>query len=74
MAPTELRIHDRTSMHPVAIFPRFLIPIGSERAQWLDRKFTDRKVRGSNPACASRLPMSRRGQPGSIPVLRIRNI
>ncbi|KAG5446638.1 hypothetical protein CSKR_108294 [Clonorchis sinensis] len=32
-------------------------------AQWLDREFTDRKVRGSNPASASRLPLSRLGQP-----------
>ncbi|KAG5441331.1 hypothetical protein CSKR_103236 [Clonorchis sinensis] len=33
-------------------------------AQWLERKFTDRKVRGSNPISAPRLPLSRLGQPG----------
>ncbi|KER23880.1 hypothetical protein T265_08342 [Opisthorchis viverrini] len=33
---------------------------------WLEREFTDR---GSNPASASRLPLSRIGQPGSIPAL-----
>ncbi|KAG5441457.1 hypothetical protein CSKR_107637 [Clonorchis sinensis] len=38
-------------------------------AQWLEREFTDRKVRGSNPTSASRLPLSRLGQPGSIPSL-----
>ncbi|KER19167.1 hypothetical protein T265_11967 [Opisthorchis viverrini] len=35
--------------------------------KWLEREFTDRKVRGSNPNSASRLPLSRLGQPGSIP-------
>ncbi|KAG5445419.1 hypothetical protein CSKR_104685 [Clonorchis sinensis] len=40
-----------------------------EIAQWLEREFTDRKVRGSNPTTASRLPLSRLGQPGSIPAL-----
>ncbi|KER27249.1 hypothetical protein T265_05653 [Opisthorchis viverrini] len=33
------------------------------------REFTDRKVRGSNPTSASRLLLSRLGQPGSIPAL-----
>ncbi|KAG5455100.1 hypothetical protein CSKR_107358 [Clonorchis sinensis] len=37
--------------------------------KWLEREFTDRKVRGSNPISASRLPLSRLGQPGSIPAL-----
>ncbi|KAG5453011.1 hypothetical protein CSKR_109430 [Clonorchis sinensis] len=36
---------------------------------WLEREFTDRNVRGSNPTSASRLPLSRLGQPGSIPAL-----
>ncbi|KAG5452151.1 hypothetical protein CSKR_108326 [Clonorchis sinensis] len=35
----------------------------------LEHEFTDRKVRGSNPNSASRLPLSRLGQPGSIPAL-----
>ncbi|KER23378.1 hypothetical protein T265_14650, partial [Opisthorchis viverrini] len=34
--------------------------------KWLEREFTDRKVRGSNPTSATRLPLSRPGQPGSI--------
>ncbi|GAA50173.1 immunoglobulin-binding protein 1b [Clonorchis sinensis] len=38
-------------------------------AQLLGRKFTDQKVRGSNRTSASRLPLSRLGQPGSIPAL-----
>ncbi|KAG5445126.1 hypothetical protein CSKR_103983 [Clonorchis sinensis] len=40
-----------------------------ERVQWSEREFTDRKVRGSNPTFASRCPLSRLGQPGSIPAL-----
>ncbi|KAG5445375.1 hypothetical protein CSKR_104637 [Clonorchis sinensis] len=42
---------------------------GGEVAQRLERERTDRKVRGSNPASASRLPLSRLGKPGSIPAL-----
>ncbi|KAG5441238.1 hypothetical protein CSKR_102452 [Clonorchis sinensis] len=38
-------------------------------AQWLEREFTDRKVRQSNPTSASRFPLSRLRQPGSIPTL-----
>ncbi|KER33211.1 hypothetical protein T265_12666, partial [Opisthorchis viverrini] len=41
--------------------------IGS--GNWLEREFTDRKVRGSNPTSASRLPLARLQQPGSIPAL-----
>ncbi|KER33217.1 hypothetical protein T265_00906 [Opisthorchis viverrini] len=37
--------------------------------KWLEREFTDRKVRDSNPTSASRLALSRLGQPGSIPAL-----
>ncbi|KER27516.1 hypothetical protein T265_05475 [Opisthorchis viverrini] len=36
---------------------------------WLEREFTDRKVLRTNPTPASRLPLSRLGQPGSIPAL-----
>ncbi|KAG5454363.1 hypothetical protein CSKR_113909 [Clonorchis sinensis] len=42
---------------------------GARWLVWLEREFTDRKVRGSNPTSASRLPLSRLGQPGSIPAL-----
>ncbi|KER23742.1 hypothetical protein T265_08433 [Opisthorchis viverrini] len=42
---------------------------GGEMPSVLGREFTDRKVRGSNPTSASRLPQSRLGQPGSIPTL-----
>ncbi|KER21750.1 hypothetical protein T265_09989 [Opisthorchis viverrini] len=41
----------------------------ARRPKWLEREFTDRKVRGSNPTSVSRLPLSRLGQPGSIPAL-----
>ncbi|KAG5446548.1 hypothetical protein CSKR_101515, partial [Clonorchis sinensis] len=40
---------------------------GARWLKWLEREFTDRKVRGSNPTFASRFPLSRLGQPGSIP-------
>ncbi|KAG5444076.1 hypothetical protein CSKR_104237 [Clonorchis sinensis] len=43
--------------------------VGARRPKWLERELTDRKVRGSNPTSASRLPLSRLGQPGSIPAL-----
>ncbi|KAG5449590.1 hypothetical protein CSKR_101578 [Clonorchis sinensis] len=42
---------------------------GTRWRKWLERGFTDWKVRGSNPISASRLPLSRLGQPGSIPAL-----
>ncbi|KAG5451145.1 hypothetical protein CSKR_102686 [Clonorchis sinensis] len=35
-------------------------------AQWLKREFTDRKVRGSNPTSASRLPLYRLGHCASL--------
>ncbi|KER22375.1 hypothetical protein T265_09516 [Opisthorchis viverrini] len=38
-----------------------------EMARWLVSAFTDRKVCGSNPISASRFPLSRLEQPGSIP-------
>ncbi|KAG5449705.1 hypothetical protein CSKR_103080 [Clonorchis sinensis] len=38
-------------------------------AQWLELEFTDRKIRRSNPTFASRLLLSKLGQPGSIPAL-----
>ncbi|KAG5445405.1 V-type proton ATPase subunit C 1-A [Clonorchis sinensis] len=40
-----------------------------EVAQCLECGFTDRKVRNSNPTSASRPPLSRLGQPDSIPAL-----
>ncbi|KER28928.1 LOW QUALITY PROTEIN: hypothetical protein T265_13474, partial [Opisthorchis viverrini] len=43
--------------------------LSARRPKWLEREFTDRKVRGSNPTSATRLPLSRLGQPGSIPAL-----
>ncbi|KER22206.1 LOW QUALITY PROTEIN: hypothetical protein T265_14909 [Opisthorchis viverrini] len=40
---------------------------GSRWLIWLEHEFTDRKVRGSNPTCMSRLPLFRLGQSDSIP-------
>ncbi|KAG5446073.1 hypothetical protein CSKR_103847 [Clonorchis sinensis] len=48
---------------------RLLSVAWDETFQWLEREFTDRKVRGSNPTSVSRLPLSRLGQSGSIPAL-----
>ncbi|KER26813.1 LOW QUALITY PROTEIN: hypothetical protein T265_13930 [Opisthorchis viverrini] len=42
---------------------------GARCPKWLEREFTDRNIRGSNPTSAPRLPLSRPGQPGSIPTL-----
>ncbi|KER19633.1 hypothetical protein T265_11645 [Opisthorchis viverrini] len=39
--------------------------------KWLEREFTDRKVRGSNPISVSRPPLPSLGQPGSIPALAL---
>ncbi|KAG5445962.1 hypothetical protein CSKR_102798 [Clonorchis sinensis] len=39
--------------------------------KWLEREFTDRNVRVSNPTSASRLPLSRLGQQGSIPAFML---
>ncbi|KAG5445182.1 hypothetical protein CSKR_103355 [Clonorchis sinensis] len=58
---------------PASILPEavtFLIFLaGARLLKWLEREFTARKVRGSIPTSASRLPLSRLGQPGSIPAL-----
>ncbi|KAG5455301.1 hypothetical protein CSKR_105147 [Clonorchis sinensis] len=43
--------------------------MSSRWPKWLECEFTDRKVRGSNPTSVSRLPLSRLGQPRSIPAL-----
>ncbi|KAG5445636.1 hypothetical protein CSKR_104833 [Clonorchis sinensis] len=45
-----------------------------ERAQWLERELTKRKFRDLNLTPASRLPLSRLGQPGSIPALMLPSI
>ncbi|KAG5444579.1 hypothetical protein CSKR_108055 [Clonorchis sinensis] len=45
---------------------RDIWPQGTRWLKWLECEFTDRKVRGSNPTSASRLPLSRLGQPGNI--------
>ncbi|KAG5447575.1 hypothetical protein CSKR_101341 [Clonorchis sinensis] len=61
------RLSDSTNELRTAPIPHSRSP--GEIAQRLERERTDRKVRGSNPASASRLPLSRLGQPGSIPAL-----
>ncbi|KER27701.1 hypothetical protein T265_05327 [Opisthorchis viverrini] len=43
--------------------------LGAGWLKWLERQFTDRKVHDSNPTSNSRLPLSRLGQPGSVPAL-----
>ncbi|KAG5446370.1 hypothetical protein CSKR_110252 [Clonorchis sinensis] len=50
---------------------RYLPPVPGGWLKWLEREFTDRKVRGSNPTSASRHPLSRLGQPGNIPALML---
>ncbi|GAA53134.1 DC-STAMP domain-containing protein 2 [Clonorchis sinensis] len=43
--------------------------LGTRWLKWLEREFTDRQIRDSNPTSAYRLPLSRFEQPGSIPAL-----
>ncbi|KAG5444023.1 hypothetical protein CSKR_106202 [Clonorchis sinensis] len=43
-----------------------VLPSGGIVPKWLEREFTERKDRGSNPTSASRLPLSRLRQPGSV--------
>ncbi|KAG5447579.1 hypothetical protein CSKR_101346 [Clonorchis sinensis] len=48
------------------------VQVGISKARlvnWLEREFTDRKVRCSNPTSASQLLLSRLGQPGSVAAL-----
>ncbi|KER23872.1 hypothetical protein T265_14539, partial [Opisthorchis viverrini] len=72
--PLSTRIHLMLNMGPVGSGFNFDIshdhcrfPCG-EMAQRLERRSTDWNFNGSNLTFASRLPMSRLGQPGSIPV------
>ncbi|KAG5453756.1 Mothers against decapentaplegic 2 [Clonorchis sinensis] len=44
---------------------------GARWPKWLEREFTDRNARGSNPTSASRIPLSRLGQLGSIPAIAL---
>ncbi|KER29364.1 hypothetical protein T265_13392, partial [Opisthorchis viverrini] len=45
---------------------RLLFKLGARWPKWLEHEFTDRKVRGSNPTSASRLPLSRLGIPALV--------
>ncbi|KER24677.1 hypothetical protein T265_07722 [Opisthorchis viverrini] len=53
-------------------FASYISVPGARWTKWLESEFTDRKVRGSNPTSATRLPLSRPGRPVSIPALRTR--
>ncbi|KAG5445184.1 hypothetical protein CSKR_103357 [Clonorchis sinensis] len=66
-----LLVYALKTRSPATTCPCFVdyASIMGEIAQRLERERTDRKVHGSNPASASRLPLSRLGQPGSIPAL-----
>ncbi|KER32750.1 hypothetical protein T265_01236 [Opisthorchis viverrini] len=44
---------------------------GARWLKWLLRRFTNRKVRGSNPTSNSRLPLFGLGKPGSISALML---
>ncbi|KAG5449447.1 hypothetical protein CSKR_105529 [Clonorchis sinensis] len=54
----------REQVYSYAVQPRWL-----EMTQWLERKSINLKVHGSNPTSASRLLLSRFGQPGHISAL-----
>ncbi|KAG5443258.1 hypothetical protein CSKR_111046 [Clonorchis sinensis] len=73
--PVHLEAHVLNSSDPpllleTSLLVRFGRDGGMARwPKWLEREFTARKVRGSNPTSASRLLLSRLEQPGSIPAL-----
>ncbi|KER23417.1 hypothetical protein T265_08690 [Opisthorchis viverrini] len=58
---------DRESREAEAGFEPRTFRHGARWTKWLEREFTDRKIRGSNPTSATRLLLSRLGRPGSIP-------
>ncbi|KAG5453166.1 hypothetical protein CSKR_106996 [Clonorchis sinensis] len=65
-----LTFHHNSLPHSYHLCVRVCIVHGEARwPKWLEREFTDRKVRGSNPTSNSRLPLSRFGQPGSVQAL-----
>ncbi|KAG5442590.1 hypothetical protein CSKR_113679 [Clonorchis sinensis] len=61
---------DQTRKRPMNVLLTIVLwsnyPHEGKMAQWLEREFTDRKVRGSNLTPASRLFLFRLGQPDSI--------
>ncbi|KAG5453325.1 hypothetical protein CSKR_104400 [Clonorchis sinensis] len=59
--------------HPLFVFRSFYLE-WAEMAKWLESKFTNRKVRGSNPTFASRFPLSRPGQLVSIPAFLLLSV
>ncbi|KER22034.1 hypothetical protein T265_14954, partial [Opisthorchis viverrini] len=60
----------RRSLRAKALESFFLFQKGPhKRLKWLEREFSDLKIRSSNPTSTSRLPLSRLGQPGSTPAL-----
>ncbi|KER20209.1 hypothetical protein T265_15371, partial [Opisthorchis viverrini] len=62
--------HERSSVRP-SLLCHLKDALGASWPKWLEHEFTDRKVRGSNPTSTTRLPLSRLGQPGSIPALML---
>ncbi|KAG5455335.1 hypothetical protein CSKR_104982 [Clonorchis sinensis] len=72
LQPEELnfwRHHSTCKLNGKTSIAYILGYISSWMAQWLGREFIDRKVRGSNPTSASRIPVTRLAQPCSIPAL-----
>ncbi|KAG5453992.1 hypothetical protein CSKR_102097 [Clonorchis sinensis] len=67
--PNCLEYPHKTAKSCRSLFRLLLWSLWARWSKWLEREFTDRKARGSNPTSASRLPLSRLGQPGSIPAL-----
>ncbi|KER27945.1 hypothetical protein T265_05144 [Opisthorchis viverrini] len=60
------------SFDKISLMRYYTVKMKSAEARWtkwLECEFTDHRVRSSNPTSASRLPLSRLGQPGSIPAL-----
>ncbi|KER25111.1 hypothetical protein T265_14277, partial [Opisthorchis viverrini] len=66
---TALAVDGQKMEYQVTLFSWYQVTEILRRARWpkwLECEFTDQKVRGSNSTSASRLPLSRPRQPGSI--------
>ncbi|KER21225.1 hypothetical protein T265_10387 [Opisthorchis viverrini] len=69
VADEELASIDDEDQKLLTIANRLNSYIGARWLKWLERELTYRNLRVSNPTSASRLPLSRLGQPNSIPAL-----
>ncbi|KAG5447024.1 hypothetical protein CSKR_108874 [Clonorchis sinensis] len=70
LCSTQIGLISTNTLICISIWP-FTLSFEARWPKWLEREFTDRNVLGSNQTSASRLLLSRLGQPGSIPALML---